>query len=175
MTRLTPILAISSLLIANAEGQSVPSVGPLVHEGLIEAPLETVWQAWTTSEGLRSWLAPHAEIDLRIGGRMRANYAADGSLDDAGTIENTILAYEPYRMLSIRVSKAPANFPFANVIGDMWTVVYFDSPQPGRTHVRVVGLGFTAEPESQAMRAFFDDGNATTIRQLQDRLGSGKQ
>ena len=32
--------------------------------------------------GLRSWLAPHAEIDLRIGGLMRANYDSRGALGD---------------------------------------------------------------------------------------------
>lgn len=148
------------------------SVEPLVHEGIVAAPLETVWNAWATSEGLQSWLAPHADIDLKIGGRMRSNYNAEGRLGDAQTIENAILAYEPLRMLSIQVSKPPEDFPFADTIRDMWTVIYFEPRTPGETLVRVVAMGFTAAEQSQAMRAFFDRGNALTIQQLQARIGA---
>lgn len=143
------------------------SVSPIVHEGVVEASLERVWTAFTTSDGLRSWLAPHAEIDLRIGGLMRTNYSPQGRLGDPQTIENTILSFEPRRMLSIRVSKAPDNFPFPNAIRQMWTVVYFEEAGPGRTTVREVSLGFTTDEESQRMRAFFKQGNATTLSQLQ--------
>jgi uncharacterized protein YndB with AHSA1/START domain len=151
------------------------SIAPLVHEGAIDAPIETVWRAWTTSEGLKSWLAPHAEIDLRIDGKMRTNYNAAGDLSDAQTIENTILSYEPQRMLSVRVTKAPEDFPFADTVKDMWTIVYFEPREPGQTVIRVVSLGFTAEAQSQAMRAFFDQGNAVTIQQMQERLGPAVQ
>ena len=149
---------------------SAQTVEPLIHEGVVNAPIGVVWNAWTTSEGLQSWLAPHAEIDLRIGGTMRANYDAAGSLSDEQTIENTILSYDPGRMLSIRVSKPPADFPFSATIRQMWTVVYFDEVDSGQTSVRVVSMGFTDASESQAMRAFFDQGNAVTIRQMQERL-----
>lgn len=148
------------------------SLEPLVHEGTVNAPIEKVWNAWTTSDGLQSWLAPHAEIDLRVGGRMRANYDVDGDLSDPQTIENTVLSYEPYRMFSIHVTKPPDDFPFAETVGDMWTVVYFEPLGPDQTAVRVVALGFTADSQSQAMRAFFDRGNALTIAQMQQRLGT---
>jgi hypothetical protein len=94
---------------------------PIVHDGIVEIPLERMWAAWTTNAGLQSWLAPHAEVDMRLGGTMRTNYNADVILDDPRTIENTI-------------------------------------------------LGFTLEAESQAMRAFFEQGNALTIQQLKERL-----
>jgi len=147
------------------------SIDALVHEGAIDAPVEAVWRAWTTSEGLKSWLAPHADIDLRIGGKMRTNYDAAGSLDDANAIENTILSFEPERMLSVRVTNAPEDFPFAATIGDMWTVVYFVPGARDQTVVRIVSLGFTVEADSQAMRAFFDQGNAATLQQMRQRLG----
>ena len=37
--------------------------------------------------------------------------AISGKLGDAETIVNEILAYEPERMLTIRVKQAPASFP----------------------------------------------------------------
>ena len=142
----------------------------VISEAIIEAPLQAVWDVWATSEGLRSWLAPQADIDLRVGGLLRTNYNANGSLADAQAIHNTVLSLDPGRMLSIQVSKAPAGFPFANAIQHMWTVVYFDSVGQNQTRVRVVGLGFRADAESQRMRAFFDRGNAATLKQLQRRF-----
>ena len=106
------------------------SDAPLIHEGVVDAPLQKVWDAWTTNAGLQSWLDPHAEIDFRIGGTMRANYNPDGQLGDTETIENTILSFDPQAMISIRVSKAPAVFPFPNAIFAMWTVIYFQANGP---------------------------------------------
>jgi uncharacterized protein YndB with AHSA1/START domain len=150
---------------------AVAEVPSLVHEGVIAAPVEKVWAAYTTSDGLQSWMAPHAEIDVRIGGKMRTNYNKDGVLGDAGTIENTILAYEPLRMLSIKVAHAPEKFPFKHAIENMWTVLYFEPLAPDRTRLRCVSMGFTDDDESRQMRAFFDRGNAYTLRKLQEFFG----
>ena len=80
MKRGVLVLAVITTLWGRAAAQDV---GPIVHEGTVEASLDQVWTAFTTSEGLRSWLAPHAEIDLRVGGLMRTNYSAQGQLGDA--------------------------------------------------------------------------------------------
>lgn len=98
---------------------------------------------------------------------MRTNHGAQGALGDPQTIENTILSFEPGKMLSITVAKTPKWFPFPNAIQQMWTVIYFGAAGPGRTQVRVVGLGFRPDEESQKMRAFFERGNARTLEQLQ--------
>jgi uncharacterized protein YndB with AHSA1/START domain len=142
----------------------------LVTEGVVNAPVAAVWNAWTTSSGLKSWLAPHVDTDLRIDGLMRTNYDPKGSLGDPGTIENKILAFEPERMLSIRVAKAPETFPFKAKIGEMWTVLYFQATPDGKTLLRIVGLGFGSDQESQKMKEFFKQGNAFTLTQLQKRF-----
>ena len=159
-------LSITAMVFA-APANSTESI---VAEGVVNAPVAAVWDAWATPAGLKSWLAPHADIDLRVDGLMRANYDPKGSLGDPGTIENRVLAYEPERMLSIRVSRAPEKFPFKSKIGDMWTVLYFQPTSDGRTSLRIVGMGFGADEESQKMKEFFKQGNAFTLTQLQKRF-----
>jgi uncharacterized protein YndB with AHSA1/START domain len=139
-------------------------------DGIVNAPVADVWNAWATSAGLRSWLAPNADIDLRVGGLMRANYRPGGTLGDPNTIENRILSYEPESMLSIQVTKAPDGFPFKTAVQAMWTVLHFEEAGPGRTRIRIVGLGFTPDAESQRMKAFFNEGNAETLVELQHRF-----
>jgi uncharacterized protein YndB with AHSA1/START domain len=139
-------------------------------EGIVDASVAEVWAAWTTSTGLRGWLAPHADIELRVGALMRANYSASGELGDAATIENKILSFDPERMLSIQVVRAPADFPFGLEVLNMWTVLYFEATPEGKTRIKIVGLGFTAAEQSQRMKSFFDRGNAYTLAQLQKRF-----
>ena len=164
-----------AIVVTTCGSARAQDVGPIAHEGVVEAPLAEVWGAFTTSEGLRSWLAPHAEIDLRVGGLMRTNYNPQGQLGDPQTIENAILSFEPQRMISIKVAKAPADFPFPNAVQQMWTVVYFSSAGASRTTVREVTLGFDSDPESQRMRAFFNQGNATTLSLLQKHFAGRAQ
>ena len=40
---------------------------------------------------------------------------ANGTIGDSNTIENTILAYDPLRMLALKASKFPAGFPYTKV------------------------------------------------------------
>jgi hypothetical protein len=101
---------------------------------------------------------------------MRSNYGPKSSLDDPDTIENRVLSYEPERMLSIKVVKAPDNFPFKAKIGDMWTVLYFQATSDRKTSLRIVGMGFGSDDESQRMKEFFKQGNAQTLAQLQKRF-----
>ena len=75
---------------------------PLVHEAIVNAPLDQVWAAYTTKTGLESWMVAHAQIDLKIGGKMRTRYDPKGTVDDSKAIENTILSYEPMRMSSFK-------------------------------------------------------------------------
>lgn len=89
MTRLG-VVSLAILLLADF--QPARASESIVAEGVVSAPVTAVWYAWTTTEGLKSWLAPHAEMDLRIGGLMRSNYDPEGELGGPGTIENRVLA-----------------------------------------------------------------------------------
>ncbi len=142
----------------------------LTHEAVVNGSVDEVWAAWTTKKGLEAWMVAHAEFDLRIGGKMRTHYDPEGKLGDPTTIENTIICYDPKRMLSIKVSKAPEGFPFPHAVKSMWTVIYFEAEGSTRTRVEVVGLGFGDDEESKEMREFFDRGNAQTLRQLQSHF-----
>ncbi|MGQ3000567.1 MULTISPECIES: SRPBCC family protein [Variovorax] len=65
---------------------------------------DKVWRAWTDPQALRHWFGPeeivavpHAEVDLRVGGRFRvAMLAADGETHD---VSGTYLEIVPRRRL----------------------------------------------------------------------------
>ncbi len=141
-----------------------------VYETEIDADIDAVWKAFTTSEGLRQWMAPLVEIDLAVGGKMRANYNPAGKIGDATTIENTILSFDPKRMLSLKATGFPEGFPFVEAAKATWSVFYFSKLPSGRTKITVVGLGYTDDAQSRKMRSFFAAANKYSLDKLNEAL-----
>jgi uncharacterized protein YndB with AHSA1/START domain len=72
-------------------------------ENTINAPVETIWKAWTTPEDIQQWNSanedwhtPHAENDLRTGGKFVARMEAkDGSFGfDFGGVYDEVEEYK---------------------------------------------------------------------------------
>jgi uncharacterized protein YndB with AHSA1/START domain len=141
-------------------------------EATIDAPVDAVWAAYTTQAGLESWMVPHADVELAVGGKLRTHFDPKGTIGDAQTIENTILAFDPQRMLSLKVAKAPANFPFQSAIQRIWSVVYF-KPDGVKTNLTEVTMGFGDDPESQQLRQFLQTGNRMLLDRLQKKFAAG--
>lgn len=156
---LTIFFCIGWLLVA----RSAQAAEPQVTEGFINTSPAEVWRIFTTAEGYKKTGAAQAEVDLKIGGTIRTHYDPKGQLGDAKTIVNEILAYEPERMLAIRIKQAPADFAWPDAIAGTWTVIYLTPAGEGMTQVRIIGLGYTDSAQSQAMRKFFSEGNQWTL------------
>jgi uncharacterized protein YndB with AHSA1/START domain len=139
---------------------------PLVHTAIVNAPVSEVWKAWTTKEGITSWMVASGEIDLRVGGKMRTSYTKGSDLTGPDVIENSILCLDPQRMLSIKIAKAPERFPFQRAMQNVWTVIYFEPVEEKRTKVTCRMIGFDHEEESVKMRLFFLQGNQQTLDAL---------
>jgi uncharacterized protein YndB with AHSA1/START domain len=137
---------------------------PLV-DGFVNAPLSEVWRLFTSAEEYESASVNKADIDLRLGGHIRT-HAGAGELGDNNTVDDAILAFDPQHMLALRTVATPPNFPYRNALAGTWRVLYFDSAGENMTRVRLVGLGFTSDPESEALRGYF----ANTQREFLDRV-----
>ena len=163
------IVALSALLLA----MSSPSraADAIVSEAVVNAPVEAVWNAWTTVEGIQSWMVAKTDIDLRVGGLWRTSYTRDADLAGDTAIHHRILAFDAGRMLAFQTVKTPKNFPFAG-IAQTWTVVYLEPAGSGRTKVTVRMVGYGDDPESLKMRAFFDKGNQATMDSLVKRFAA---
>lgn len=144
---------------------ATPESGPEVTEGYVNAPIATVWELFTTPAGYAVLGMPQAEVDLRLGGLIRSRASATGSLGDPDTLIAEILAYEPERLLALRIRQAPAGYPHREAIAGLWTVIHFTPSGTDMTHVRIVGLGYRDDPPSQALRKFFAEANRGLLDQ----------
>ena len=165
--RLTLILAF--LLAGRAFPQESPT---FVIEGTINAPIESVWKIWTSGEGYRALGIAKADVDFRVGGLIRTHYKENGVLGDEETIINRILAYEPLHMLAVRIDRPPKSFPFKEAWKQTWTVITLSKIGDTQTHLRMACMGYGTDEESLAMRRFFENGNAYTLKTMQAHFES---
>jgi len=143
---------------------------PLVTSAVIDAPVKEAWRAWTDASVIKQWMVSEAEFDLKIGGVMRTAYAKGTDLNGPDAIENTVIAYDPERMLTIKVSRPPAKFPFKEAIAKCWTVIYLRPIDERSTEVVVRMLGYDHTEESQKMKGHFRAGNQYTLDKLKEHF-----
>jgi uncharacterized protein YndB with AHSA1/START domain len=161
-----PTLSLSGILALAGLTGIAQADRTLIHEAVIDAPIETVWHLFTTTEGARQWMAPQITIDLRPGGFIRSSYHPESNLSDEHTIINQILAYVPQRMLSIRNVQAPKGFANAELFQQTWSVMWFTSVDESHTRVRLVGLNYGEGPEWDVVYTHFEQGNAYLLNLL---------
>jgi uncharacterized protein YndB with AHSA1/START domain len=75
-------------------------------ERTFDAPIERVFEAWTTAEVLRGWLqgmrgweTPTAEVDLRVGGRIRIVMRDPANGTEAGATGEYRVVDPPQRLV----------------------------------------------------------------------------
>jgi len=75
-------------------------------ERTFDAPLERVFEAWTSEEVLRRWLngmpgweTPVAEVDLRVGGRIRIVMRDPAGGDESGATGEYTVVEPPHRLV----------------------------------------------------------------------------
>ena len=99
----------------------------------VRAPIERVWQAYTTPEDIVQWNAASddwhttkASVDLRVGGAFSSRMEAkDGSFgfDFAGTYTNIV----PHRLLEYSFGDRAAMVEFTDVSDGVDVSVVFDA------------------------------------------------
>ena len=134
-------------------------------EVAIPAPLDAVWTAFATEEGLATWLWRDVRVDLRNGGDWLVLYP--GGKTGGGTI----LSFEPQRQITI-AAMAPEQFP--EVRAQRTHVVFaFEAVNATTTKVTLVQTGWKAGREWDEAYEYLSGGNATLLQQLYRRFLSG--
>lgn len=183
--RLLPLLlgAAVSLAARNpAAGQEVADKSHTTSDGRriarleadIPASLSDVWGAFATDEGLRSWMAPVAAVDMKIGGIMEASYHPDAKIGDPANIKNRILSFAPETMLSLQVSQFPPNYPFdKDKAGKTWSVILFHPISDKVTRVTLLGFGFQKGDDWEKLHQFGIRANSYSLMKLHERFTKG--
>jgi uncharacterized protein YndB with AHSA1/START domain len=136
----------------------------LVLEVTVPAPLNVVWEAFTTSAGLSTWLTPGAVVDLKEGGEWTAHFP--GGSTGGGTIlsfvpekELVLSAMAPDKFPTVRATRTKARFQF-EAKGDS-------------TVVRLTQTGWKDGEEWVKAYEYLTVGNAQLLATLHHRFVNG--
>lgn len=80
----------------------------IIGEVIVAAPLERVWRAWTTEEGVTTFFAPACNIDLRPDGAYEILFDLDAPPGQQGGEGMRVLAVQPTSMLSFTWNAPPS-------------------------------------------------------------------
>jgi uncharacterized protein YndB with AHSA1/START domain len=131
----------------------------------VPASLDDVWKAFTTAEGMTTWVSPEAEVELREGGKWLAKFA--GVAPGGGTI----VKFTPLKDLVIS-AMAPEAFP---TVRRERTLAVFSFTAVDKCHTRV-HLAQTGWKEGEEWSKAFDylaGGNASLLNMLHGRFVHG--
>jgi uncharacterized protein YndB with AHSA1/START domain len=152
MTRFRFTVLASLLALYAAHGLAGDRV--LRAELMLDSPVERVWQAWTTEEGVRRFFAPAARIELRVDGEYAILFDPSKEPGKRGADGMRILAVEPMRRL-VFTWNAPVDQPYVRA---QRTVVSLEFDEVGakRTRLRFTHSGWGEGKEWDAAYAYFD-------------------
>jgi len=93
----------------------------ILHRVGIKAPVEEVYKALTTREGLAAWWTNHTQAENKVGGALNFRFSAAGA--DIGGFEMKVLELQPAQRVLWQVVSGPEEW-----IG---TKISFDLKQSG--------------------------------------------
>ena len=125
---------------------------PITFDRTYDAPVQDLWDLWTTKDGLEAWWGPEGfrvevhELDLQVGGRLRYDMIADApeqiefmkksGMGTSHDTRGTFVEIEPLRRLKI-----------------LYTIDFLPEVEPYENNVLVE---FLPEGESVRMRITVD-------------------
>jgi len=137
----------------------------LIFEVKVPASLDDVWTAFTTSDGLSTWLTPNATVDLRTGGEWTAHFPG------GATGGGTIVSFVPKTRLAMS-ALAPPTFP--HVREERTTVTWeFTAIDSKSTRVKLTQTGWKEGEEWDKAYDYLAGGNKQLLEILQQRLEKG--
>lgn len=135
---------------------------------VVNATLDQVWDAWTTREGIRSFFAPEAVIEPRVGGKFEIQMNPFAPPGLRGADDMRFMALQPKSMLSFDWN-APPSLPEARK-QRTFVIVRLTAVDARRTQVVLHHTGWGDGGEWDKAYAYFDRAWAGVLANLQRRF-----
>jgi uncharacterized protein YndB with AHSA1/START domain len=156
------------LLVTTASGAAERAIE---RDALINAPVEQVWEAWTTSAGIKSFFAPDAQVELRVDGPFQIYIDPLAEPGMKGADDMRILAFQDKQMLSFTWN-APPNLPQARKQRTV-VILRFRPEADGKTRVSLHHTGWGEGGEWDKAYAYFERAWPNVLANLGKRFVSG--
>ena len=142
-------------------------------EIVVAAPIEAVWQTWTSKAGIESFFAPEAEIEPRVGGAFHIHMDPLAPPGSKGADDMRFMALQRPTMLSFDWN-APPSLPEARA-QRTFVVVRLADVDGKSTRVSLHHTGWGVGGEWDRTYAYFDRAWGYVLGNLKKRYDVGPQ
>jgi len=142
------------------------------HEVTVAAPIDAVWQAWTSKAGIESFFAPEAEIDARVGGAFHIHMDPLAQPGMKGADDMRFMALQAPTMLSFDWN-APPSLPEARQ-QRTFVVVRLADVDGKSTRVTIHHTGWGTGGEWDKTFVYFDRAWSYVLGNLKTRFETGR-
>ncbi len=119
--------------------------------------VESVWQKWTTHEGLLTFFGEDNRIELTPGGPYEIFFDMESPIGLRGSEGCKVLSFIPNKMISFTWNAPPK---FANARGSdyhTWVVVEFEPVCENFTKITLTHMGWPEEEAWDGVYIYFDE------------------
>jgi uncharacterized protein YndB with AHSA1/START domain len=163
--------AVAALLAAALPIAAAAQERALTKVAVVPAPLEAVWKAWTTTEGIKSFFAPDARVEARPGGPFEVFFNPYAKPGHKGADGMVVLGVQENRMLSFTWN-SPPHLPEVRLQRTAVTL-RFSALGENRTEVRLTHTGWGDGGQWDQSFAYFDTAWGRVLANLEKRFAEG--
>ncbi|MBU0983389.1 MAG: SRPBCC domain-containing protein [candidate division Zixibacteria bacterium] len=145
----------------------------LINEVTVDASLDDVWAAWTTTEGAQKFFSPNVDIDLRIGGRYEIYFDMDAAPGSRGSEGCRVLSYLPMQMLSYEWNAPPSIPSLRDADKKTWVVMQFEVVGETQTRIRHTLLGIGEGEDWDRYYEYFERAWPYVLANCRKRFAAG--
>ena len=135
---------------------------------LIQAPVDAVWNAWTTTEGIKSFFAPDAKVEARVDGPFEIYFNPFAPPGQKGADDMRFLALQDRKMISFTWN-APPHLPEARA-QRTYVTVRMKPLNDRETEVTLHHGGWGDGGQWDPAYAYFDKAWGSVLANLQKRF-----
>ncbi|HEY5893108.1 MAG TPA: SRPBCC domain-containing protein [Chthoniobacterales bacterium] len=142
-------------------------------EVIAKAPVEDVWRAWTTTDGVKSFFAPDANVELRVDGPFEIFFNPFAKPGEKGADGMRIIGFQENKMLSFTWN-APPHLPEARKQRSV-VIVRLAREGDDTTRVTLHHVGWGEGGEWDKAYEYFSKAWPNVLKSLQTRFEKGPQ
>jgi len=140
-------------------------------EVTVPASVDDVWNAWTTTDGIKSFFSDSAKIELRVGGPFEVYFNNAVPYGLQGSEDCRILSFLPYQMLTFEWNAPPEFGELRNQLTRV--VLFFEKISENDTRVILSHLGWGTGADWDKVFDYFNRAWSYVLANLKKRFIEG--
>ena len=157
--------------VARADENDGSTTRAIHEEVTVAAPRAEVWKALTTTEGVKTFFAPDANVELRLNGPYEIFFVPSAKLGERGGEGNRVLSYIPEEMLSFTWNAPPKFGAFR--AKRTFVVIRLSDAGEGQTRVELTHAGWQEGEQWDQIFDYFAKAWPHVLGNLKKRFGEG--